>query len=531
MSKTELIKRYIVFLIAVSLGGVGVSLFTKGAIGVTPISSLNYVLSLHCPLSLGGTTFIFNMVLIVMQYYMFPKAERRGQIGMLLAQIPVTFIFAGAIDLSMLALNLWVPASWSSYIWSLIWVIAGCVTLSLGITLQVLANVAMVSGEAVVKQISSKFKFEFGYVKLGFDLTLVFLAVVTSLVCTNFTELEGVREGTIIGALFVGPLVRIFRPRLGFVNLFFYPAKERQSFKAQQIQQAASFHGCISIAREAGLGSHIIGQALADQLKVKLYDSSLIDIIALESGIDRSEVEKKAEHLESSFLHDVIFADISAPLTKSASRQDELFVATARVMRKLARQESCVFIGYNGDFILKDNPRNLRVFLYASTDFKCAYCKETMHLDREEALTSMQDTDRKHQEHHLYYTGSNFRDPSCYDLCLDISVLGRDECIKIILEAYKRLQVKPRANYIHKSYTIGHGEDVLLNKDANIATALEGKDEAKATTEARLSEVESATALDSEVVSTVAKQESEAQAETSVESKVDLVASAKSDSK
>lgn len=475
MSKTELIKRYFVFLIAVSLGGIGVSLFTKGAIGVTPISSLNYVLSLHCPLSLGGTTFVFNMVLIVMQYLMFPKAERRSQIGMLLAQIPVTFIFSGTIDLSMAALDQWVPPTWNTYAWSLFWVIAGSVTLALGISLQVLANVAMVSGEAVVKQISSKFKFEFGYVKLGFDITLVVLAIISSLAFTQFSELEGVREGTIVGALLVGPLVRVIRPRLGFINLFFYSEQKRQTFKAQQIEEAQSFQGCISIAREAGLGSHIIGKALAQRMHVKLYDSSLIDIIALEAGIDRSEVEKKAEHLESSFIQDIIFADLSVPLTKSASHQDELFVATARVMRKLARQESCVFIGYNGDFILKDNPRNLRVFLYASEDFKCNYCKEELKLEREDALAHMQDTDRKHQEHHLYYTGKQFRDPSCYDLCLDVSVLGRDECVEMIFKAYELLQQHPRANYIHKSYTIGHGEDVLLNKAANEATALDNE--------------------------------------------------------
>lgn len=465
MTKIELFKRYIVFMIAVSLGGVGVALFTKGAIGVTPISSLNYVISLHCPLSLGGTTFVFNMVLIVIQYLMFPKNERRGQIIMLLAQIPVSFIFAATIDAALFALESLVPASWNTYAWSVFWVLAGSVTLSLGISLQVLANVAMVSGEAVVKQISSKFKWEFGYVKLGFDLTLVFLAVVTSLVCTDFGRIDGIREGSVAGALLVGPLVRFFRPRMGFVNLFFYSASRRQSFKSQQIEASAAFMGGISIAREAGLGSHIIGKALAQKLNIKLYDSALIDMIAQESGLEPQEVAKKAEHLESSLLHNIIFADHSVPLTQSMSRQDELFVATARVMRNLARQESCIFIGYNGDFILKDNPRNLRVFLYASNlDFKCDYCRETLNLEREQAIAHMTEVDHLHEEHHQYYTNADFKDPSCYDLCLDVSVLGREACIELILQAYKHLQAHPKASYIHKSYTIGHQEDQLLNQ-------------------------------------------------------------------
>lgn len=469
MSKVELVKRYIVFLIAVSLGGIGVALFTKGAIGVTPISSLNYVLSLHCPLSLGGTTFVFNIVLIVLQYFLFPKSERRSQIWMLLAQIPVTCIFAATIDAAMWALEQFIPASWNTYYWSIFWVISGSVTLALGISLQVLANVAMVSGEAVVKQIASKFKFEFGYVKLGFDLTLVFLAVVSSLLCTGFSQVEGIREGTIVGALLVGPLVRLFRPHLGFINLFFYSQDTRVSFKTQQMAASQTFKGGITLAREAGLGSHLIGQALAQKLGIKLYDSSLIDMIAEESGIDRKVVEQKAEHLESSFLHDVIFADLSAPLTQSVSKQDELFVATARVIRNLSRQESCIFIGYNGDFILKDNPRNLRVFLYATSEqFKCDYCKEHLKMEKEQALKYIEDLDHLHEEHHQYYTNSNFRNPACYDLCLDVSVLGREACIELILQAYKHLQDKPRATYIHKSYTIGHAEDTMLKVTGDI---------------------------------------------------------------
>lgn len=467
MSKIELVKRYIVFLIAVSLGGVGVALFTKGAIGVTPISSLNYVLSLHCPLSLGGTTFVFNVVLIILQYLLFKKSERRGQIIMLLAQIPVTCIFAATIDLAMWSLNQFVPASWNSYWWSIFWVLSGSITLALGISLQVLANVAMVSGEAIVKQIAAKFKVEFGYVKLGFDLTLVFLAVVSSLLCTGFSAIEGIREGTIVGALLVGPLVRLFRPHMGFVNLFFYSANTRATFKTQQIEASQAFKSGITIAREAGLGSHIIGKALAQKLDIKLYDSSLIDMIAKESGIDRKEVEQKAEHLESSFLHNLIFADHTVPLTQSMSRQDELFVATARVMRNLAKKESCIFIGYNGDFILKDNPHNLRVFLYATSEqFKSDYCKEHLKLEKEQAKKYIEELDHLHEEHHMYYTNSNFRDPSCYDLCLDVSVLGRDECVELILQAYKHLQAHPRANYIHKSYTIGHAEDILLHNPA-----------------------------------------------------------------
>ncbi len=451
--KAETLKRYIVFMIAVCLGGFGIALFTKGAIGVTPIASVSYVFSLHCPLSLGGVTFLFHIVLITLQYYLIPKDKRRENWFFLLVQFPITVVFSLAIDGAMWFLHVCVPESWSgTYLLSLMWIALGCLTLGVGISLQIIANVAMVTGEATVKLIAARLKVEFGYVKLGFDLTLVCVSVVTSLIFTGFSEVEGVREGTIVGALLVGPLVRLIRPRLAIINHFFYSKSDRTQFKTQQLAGAAQFKGTITIAREYGCGGHALGQKLSHELNLKYYDTSLIDLIAAESGVSKQQVAKRADSLESSLLQDMIFSDFSGSLDKSLSTPDALFVATSRVMRKLAKDESCVFIGYNGDFILKDNPRALRVFLYANPDYKLQYCKEHYEQNAEQAQQSMEQTDRRRQEHHQHYAGSDLYDPRNYDLCLDLGSLGEEACLDIIVDAYKKLQEHPRTGFIHKSY-------------------------------------------------------------------------------
>ena len=150
--KAETLKRYIVFMIAVCLGGFGIALFTKGAIGVTPIASVSYVFSLHCPLPLGGVTFLFHIVLITLQYYLIPKDKRRENWFFLLVQFPITVVFSLAIDSAMWFLHVCVPESWSgTYLLSLMWIALGCLTLGVGISLQIIANVAMVTGEATVK--------------------------------------------------------------------------------------------------------------------------------------------------------------------------------------------------------------------------------------------------------------------------------------------------------------------------------------------------------------------------------------------
>lgn len=216
MSRTEILKRNIVFLIAVFLGGFGVATVTYAHLGTTPISSANYVFSLHTPLSLGGTTFVFNMILIVLQLFLFGKEYVKKHALIISLQIPVTFIFAAAIDGGMyLLLQVFTDDPEALlYGYKLVFMAAGSLIIALGVSLQVCADVAMVSGEAFVKALAMRLEKDFGTIKLFFDCTLVTIAIVSSLIFTGFTGVEGVREGTLFGALAIGPTVKILLPRL-----------------------------------------------------------------------------------------------------------------------------------------------------------------------------------------------------------------------------------------------------------------------------------------------------------------------------
>lgn len=457
MSQGELLRRIVVFLFSVSVCGCGVAVFAQAQIGVTPISSLNYVISLHCPMTLGGVTFIFNAALMVLQYFLLTKPERNARnIRAILLQLPVTVLFSLAIDGSTLLLesllSTFIPLP---YYISMGLALLGSLFLGVGITLQVLANVAMVSGEAVVKLISLRLKREFGTIKLGFDLTLVGLAVITSFFCTGFTTIEGVREGTIIGALLVGPLIRILMPYLKVVNRFFYGRSARTQHTAQLKAQAEQFHGVITIAREYGCGGRIIGQEIARQLKLNFYDNELITPIAQESGFSPEYVAENAGQLDSNLLFQMIFKDYSVPLEKSLSPQDALFVACSRVIRTLALKESCVIVGRAADFILRDNTRCLNVLLYAShEEYKLRFCQDNYHEDEATAKSHMTHYDRTRNEYHLQYTGTTLRDPRNYDLCLDVSVLGPKQCQELIIMAYRNLQEHPKTFTRHSSNTI-----------------------------------------------------------------------------
>lgn len=157
-------------------------------------------------LSLGTWLIIWNGILIVGQIAILGKRFQPIQI----LQVPVSFLFGWFTDLGMWMVS-FIPAD--IYPVRLIMVIVGVVILGFGISLSVIANVIMNSGEAFVKVVSEKLHKEFGNVKIAFDVLCVVLALALSLLFFHFS-IVGTREGTIISALLTGAVVKFFSGKL-----------------------------------------------------------------------------------------------------------------------------------------------------------------------------------------------------------------------------------------------------------------------------------------------------------------------------
>ena len=202
MSKKEYFKRYLLFITGLFFSGVGVAFTKYGDLGVSPISSVSNVLSLQFPVfSLGIWLIIWNCVLLLAQIIILRKDFKIYQ----LLQIPLSFLFGWFTDIGMLMIS-HIPNE--EYLMKLVLLFIGIIVLAFGISLTVIANVIMNSGEALVKVISDKIHKEFGYVKIGFDVFCVIAAVLLSLIF--FGGIEGVREGTIISAVVSGFVVKFF---------------------------------------------------------------------------------------------------------------------------------------------------------------------------------------------------------------------------------------------------------------------------------------------------------------------------------
>lgn len=211
-NKTELIKRYIFLLVGLFVNGLGVSFITKAGLGTSPITSIPYTLSLGFTPTVGMFTLVFNIFLVILQVILL---RRNFQLQNLL-QLPIIALFSFFIDLTMSLLGFMQPETYAMKIVSLI---VGCLILGFGVFMEMVANVAMLPGEATVRAVSDVFSTDFGKTKIAFDSSMTVIAAILSFIM--FKHLDGVREGTIVAAILVGFIARLFKKYIGGIEKIF----------------------------------------------------------------------------------------------------------------------------------------------------------------------------------------------------------------------------------------------------------------------------------------------------------------------
>ena len=207
--KRHLVIRYLWALVGICINSLGIALITKAALGTSPISSLPYVLSFRFPLSLGQFTFLMNLLFILLQILLL----RRNFPPIQLLQLVVNIIFSACIDWGMALLAWFEPLSLVGKLLSLL---LGCAVLALGISIEVAPGVLMVPGEGAVSALAQVSGKRFGIVKICFDVTLVSIALILSLLF--FHRLQGLGLGTVVSALLVGRFVIFYNRYLPLLS-------------------------------------------------------------------------------------------------------------------------------------------------------------------------------------------------------------------------------------------------------------------------------------------------------------------------
>ena len=190
----------------------------------------------------------------------------------------------------------------------------------------------------------------------------------------------------------------------------------------------------ITISREFGSGGRFIGEEVAKKLGITYYDKNIISEIAEKSGLSPEYIQESAElsPKKGLFAYALAGRDITGK-----SVEDMVYEAQRKVILELAEKESCIIIGRNADFILKDRNDVLNVFIHGDMPEKIQRISQLYHVREQDAVKMIADTDKRRMTNYNFYTDQKWGKASNYTLCLNSSQLGYDRCEAIIMECVK----------------------------------------------------------------------------------------------
>ena len=199
----------------------------------------------------------------------------------------------------------------------------------------------------------------------------------------------------------------------------------------------------ITIARQYGSGGRTIGEELAKKLGISYYDKDIIRMASEESGIHEQLFGRADENVSTKqrfFAKSGIYkGELIPPQSKAFTSDENLFNYQAKVIRHLAETESCVIVGRCADYVLRNYPNVMSVFVHADREFCLARAMERNSMTIREMEKFINKTDKYRGDYYKYYTGWDWCDARHYDLCLNSGKLGFDKCMEEIL-SYRNIR-------------------------------------------------------------------------------------------
>ena len=190
----------------------------------------------------------------------------------------------------------------------------------------------------------------------------------------------------------------------------------------------------ITISREFGSGGRTIGRMIAEKLGLPFDDKELVEQIALESGVAPKYVEEHGEHSPSGSLFSYAFAPQGVPgVMNGLSTADFLWNAQCSVILQLADKGPCVIVGRNADYILKDRPDALHVYVFADVPYRAERIVRRYGESEKSPEQRLAEKDKRRRVNYHHYTGRTWGQAQNYDICLDTGILGIEQCADIVV--------------------------------------------------------------------------------------------------
>jgi cytidylate kinase len=196
----------------------------------------------------------------------------------------------------------------------------------------------------------------------------------------------------------------------------------------------------VTVGCEYGCGGSAVGRALARNLEIAYYDRTLIDKIIEETGVSHNLMEMADAGKDIKGKREN--ASGPAGLPKYKNLTDRVVYIQKEVVKKLAARSSCVIIGRCSDYILRNNPRCVNVFIYAPDEVRVSNVMKELKVDEEKAKELIRENDQMLHARYKQMTGSNRGARHNRHMLIDSSVLGIEGTAEYIEEFVKKYLAK-----------------------------------------------------------------------------------------
>ena len=199
-------------------------------------------------------------------------------------------------------------------------------------------------------------------------------------------------------------------------------------------------HIIICVGRQLGSGGHDIARMLALDFNAKYYDQELLNLAAKESGISEKFFEQNDEkrgifrslfHMHASHVGD-------NNMYNNDFSQENLFKFQSDAIMKAADEGSCVFVGRCADYVLRERPNVVSVFISASKRFRIDQILAHKNVTPQQAKRIILEEEGKRASYYNFFTGKKWGAAESYDLCIDSSILGMVETEKLIADFIRK---------------------------------------------------------------------------------------------
>lgn len=201
----------------------------------------------------------------------------------------------------------------------------------------------------------------------------------------------------------------------------------------------------ITIGRQYGSGGREIGKKISEILGIGYYDDELISLAAKNSGMNSDTLSDVDEKATNSLLYTLAMGGSlfggNAAIAYEMPINDKLYIAQSEVIKELAKKEPCVIIGRCADYVLKDYPSVINLFVYADLEKRTARVAMRRGINEAKARDIIIKTDKQRANYYNYYTSRKWGRIENYDLCIDSGRIGYDKAAQVIAEYVKHIKI------------------------------------------------------------------------------------------